>query len=139
MNDDRINNTRNRVVKQEISIGKNNPISLKTNNTSVYRVTGMSQIEDILITGYVRSKEKVKGGHSKELFWTLGGDKLFYFDKRPVLEASSSKIQDGTIGAVPIEELKAIWMFNEKENKYQNTLEYYLKLREEYQKVPKSR
>lgn len=134
MDDDRIQSTKNRVFVQEIPIGKNNPISLKTNSDYVYRVTGMNQIEDILNTGYVRSKEVVKGGHKKELFWSRGGENLFYFDKRPVLEAPYSKVQNGQIGAIPIEDLTAIWMFNNEENKYVNCLDYYINLREEYYK-----
>ncbi len=46
---------------------------MTTNNNYVYRVTGMHQVEDIITSGYVRSKDKVKGGHNNELFWTRGG------------------------------------------------------------------
>lgn len=55
----------------------------------------MHQMEEIINTGYVRAKEKVKGGHTNELFWTRGGDKLFYWDKRPVLEAPADKVIEG--------------------------------------------
>ena len=97
----------------------------------MYRKTGMHQIKEIINTGYVRAKEKVKGGHTNELFWTRGGDKLFYWDKRPVLEAPYTKVQDGQMGAIPLEDLTAIWIFNEKENRYVNCIEYYRCLREE--------
>ena len=121
MEDDRIETTRNRVFDQELAFGKDSPIAMKTNNNYVYRVTGMHQVEDIITSGYARSKDKVKGGHNNELFWTRGGDKLFYYDKRPVLEAPYTKVKD----------LTAIWIFNEKENKYVNCIEYYRCLREE--------
>lgn len=122
MEDDRIETTRNRVFVQELAFGKNDPIAMKTNDNYVYRVTGMDQVEDIIISGYARSKEKVMGGHKKELFWTRGGEKLFYYDKRPVLEAPYIKVQDGQMGAIPLEDLTAIWIFNEKENKYVNCI-----------------
>ena len=132
MDDDRIENTRNRVFEQKLAFGKDNPISLKTNSDFVYRITGYDQIEDILTSGYVRSKEKVNGGHKKELFWTRGGEKLFYYNKMPVLEAPYTKVQDGQLGAIPLEDLTSIWIFNDKENKYVNYINYYKKLREEY-------
>ena len=91
----------------------------------------MHQIKEIINTGYVRAKEKVKGGHTNELFWTRGGDKLFYYDKRPVLEAPYTKVKDGQMGAISLEDLTAIWIFNEKENRYVNCIEYYRSLREE--------
>lgn len=131
MEDDRIESTRNRVFVQDLAFGKDNPISLKTKDTSVYRVTGMQQIEDIINTGYVRAKEVVKGGHKKESFWTRGGNKLFYYNKRPVLEAPVDKVQDGQMGAIPLEDLTSIWYFSEKENKYVNIIKYIKELREE--------
>ena len=131
MEDDRIETTRNRVFVQELAFGKDSPIAMTTNNNYVYRVTGMDQVEDIIISGYARSKGKVKGGHNNELFWTRGGDKLFYYNKRPVLEAPYTKVQDGQMGSISLEDLTAIWIFNEKENKYVNCIEYYRSLREE--------
>ena len=35
------------------------------------------------------------------------------------------------MGAISLEDLTAIWIFNEKENKYVNCIEYYRSLREE--------
>lgn len=131
MEDDRIETTRNRVFVQELAFGKDSPIAMKTNDNFVYRVTGMDQVEDIITSGYARSKDKVKEGHNNELFWTRGGDKLFYYDKRPVLEAPYTKVKDGQMGAISLEDLTAIWIFNEKENKYVNCIEYYRCLREE--------
>lgn len=132
--DDRIESTRNRVFVQKLAFGKDNPISLKTKDTSVYRVTGMPQIEDIINTGYVRAKEKVKGSHKNELFWTRGGEKLFYYDKRPVLEVPAGKVIDGQMGAIPLQDLTSIWYFSEEENKYVNIIEYIKELREELTK-----
>ena len=107
------------------------PRTLKAKDTSVYLKTGMHQIKEIINTGYVRAKEKVKGGHTNELFLTRGGDKLFYWDKRPVLEAPADKVIEGQMGAIPLDDLTAIWIFNEKENRYVNCIEYYRSLREE--------
>lgn len=96
----------------------------------MYRKTGMHQIKEIINTGYVRAKEKVKGGHTNELFWTRGGDKLFYWDKRPVLEAPADKVIEGQMGAIPLDDLTSIWYFSEEENKYVNIIEYIKELRE---------
>ena len=86
---ERIMNTRNRIFESGISLGKNDPISMHTDSNHVYRVTGESQIEDIINCGYVRPPlGKAKGGHVGEVFWTHGGNKLFFYDKRPVLETS---------------------------------------------------
>ena len=131
MEDDRIETTRNRVFVQELAFGKDSPIAMTTNNNYVYRVTGMDQVEDIIISGYARRKDNVKGGHNNELFWTRGGDELFYYNKRPVLKAPYTKVQDGQMGSISLEDLTAIWIFNEKENKYVNCIEYYRSLREE--------
>ena len=120
-------NIRNRVFINNIAVGKNISYSLKTNDNSVYRVTGWDQIEDIITCGFIRPKEgKLKGGHYNEVFWTKGGEKTFYYDKRPVLEVPASKIMDGQNGALTIDDLVGIWIFNEKENRYLNLL-YYLK------------
>ena len=131
MEDDRIESTRNRVFIQDLAFGKKDPIAMKTNDNFVYRVTGIDQVEDIITTGYVRSKAKVMGGHKNELFWTRGGDKLFYYSKMPVLEAPYTKVQNGQMGAIPLEDLTVIWIFNEKENRYVNCIKYYRCLREE--------
>lgn len=130
--DDRIESTRNRVFNQELAFSKANSISLKTKYTSVYRNTGMHQVEDIINTGYVRAKEKVNGGHHNELFWSRGGDKLFYYDKRIVLEAPQDRVLDGQIGAISLEDLTSIWYFSEEKNKYIDVIDYVRQLREEH-------
>ena len=62
---------------------------------------------------------------------TKNGDKLFYYDKRPVLEAPADKVIEGQIGAIPLADLTSIWYFSEEENKYVNIIEYIKELREE--------
>ncbi len=110
---------RNRVFNQTIPVGKNNPISLHTNEFSIYRITGMSQIVDIVNSGFVRPKEgKAKGGHTNEVFWTLGGDNLYYFDKRPVLETSIDNLKNNQLGALSIDDLTSIWIFDNESSSY---------------------
>lgn len=130
-NDERIYNAKNRVFTLDaLGIGKNNPISLHTVSDCVYRVTGMDQIYDIIATGYVRPKMKVKGGHRLEVFWSKGGKKLFYYDKRPVLEVPIDKVSNNQIGAVSINDLSAIWVFDESQNSYVNLIDHFLELHE---------
>lgn len=114
---------KNRIFEQEIPFGKKNPISLSTKEEFVYRVTGMSQIDDIINCGYVRPKEgKIKGGHYNEVFWTHGGSNLYYYDKRPVIEVPYQIIKENENTLVNINNLSAIWIFNEEEQKYVNDL-----------------
>ena len=122
--DDRIIDAKNRVFYSDaFGIGRTNPLSLRTNSNHIYRRTGISQIEDIINCGYVRPKFKVNGGHKKEVFWSLGGDNLFYFDGSPILEVPADKLVDGQIGALFIDDLSAIWIFDNKQNMYINKLE----------------
>lgn len=133
MEEDRIINAKNRVFDHDgMGLGKNNPISLHTSNNYVYRATGYSQIEDIIKTGYIRPKAgKVKGGHKNEVFWSRGSEKLFYSDKRPVLVVSKNAVVDGQMVALSIDDLEAIMIFDEKQNKYVDNLSYYKELYEE--------
>jgi len=129
MKDNRITTAKNRVFTSGyFSVGANNPISLKTDNKYAYRTTGLSQIEDIIECGYVRPKlGKLKGGHINEVFWSKGNEKLFYCDKRPVLEVLIDKIYDGKIGALSIYDLSAIYIFDEDKNKYIDKKDFYIK------------
>lgn len=132
--DERVTNCRNRVFEQNLTIGKDIPHALTTDSNFNYRVTGMNQIADIIVTGYVRPNEgKIKGGHHNEVFWTHGSDKLFYYDKRPVLEVPVSKLQNNQTGAISINDLSAIYIFYNEENKYINRLEFFLDEYLEYQ------
>jgi len=122
---DRIINTKSRIFQANIPFGKDNPISMSTDSNHIYRVTGFSQIEDIIECGYVRPPlGKAKGGHIGEVFWTQGSDKLFFYDKRPVLETSIDTLKgEGQIGAISLAELTAIWMFDEQSSKYFNNIQ----------------
>ena len=126
-NIERIINAKNRVFQASFSLGKDNPISLKTDDKHIYRVTGLPQINDIMDSGFVRPPlGKAKGGHTGEVFWTQGEEKLFYYDKRPVLETSIDSLKDnGQKGAISLDELTGIWVFDEKENRYVNNIEDY--------------
>lgn len=132
MDDNRIETAKNRVFQGGFGFGKNNPISLSTDNNHIYRVTGYSQIDDIVDCGYVRPKMgKAKGGHSGEVFWTQGNDKLYFYDKRPVIETTPDKLKDGQKGAISIDDLTAIHIFDEEQNRYINKLEEYKKAMKE--------
>lgn len=122
--DERIVNCKNRVFKTEFGPRYDDmPNVFRTNDASVYRVTGMDQIADIVNCGYVRSKEgKVKGGHENEVFWSIGGEKLNYIDERPILETSVDVVKDGQIGALSLNDLTAVWIFNSENGKRENKI-----------------
>lgn len=121
---------KNRVFINNLAFGKNNPIALKTNSNHIYRVTGIHQIYDIIECNYIRPKnEKLKGGHHNEVFWTLGGESQYYYDKRPVLEIPTSILHDNDIGAKKLDDLSAIWIFDEPSQMYINKLELIKKCR----------
>ena len=123
-NDKRITSCKNRVFKSEFGLRyDDNPNVFRTDENSVYRVTGIDQIADIINCGYVRSKEgKVKGGHENEVFWSAGGDKLNFIDERPILETSIDTVKDGQIGALSLDDLTAIWVFDGESGKRENKL-----------------
>lgn len=123
-NDERITSCKNRVFKSEFSPRyDNNPNVFRTNENSVYRVTGMDQIADIINCGYVRPKEgKVVGGHENEVFWSAGGDKLNFIGEKPILEASADTLNDRQIGALSLNDLTAIWVFDSESGKRENKL-----------------
>ncbi len=132
----RVNDAINRVhPKPAASVGRNNPKSLHTVSTSTYRSTGESQIQDIIHTGYIRPKAgKVAGGHRGEVFWSLGGEDLFYIPQTAssILEVSSDKVKDGQVGALGIDDLQAIWTFDEKQQKYVDRLDDVKRQYEDY-------
>ena len=122
--DERITSCKNRVFKSEFGPKyDDNPNVFRTDEKSVYRITGMGQIADIINCGYVRPKEgKLKGGHENEVFWSAGGDNLNFIDERPILETSADTIKDGQIGAIKLNDLTAVWVFNSESGKRENKL-----------------
>lgn len=94
-----------------LGLGQNNPISLTTHPKSAYRVTGQDQIDDIFSSGFIRPKPGgvVKGGHQNEVHFAQGGPKLFYYDKRPVIEIDMKDIKDGMTGNISKDKIKSIW------------------------------
>ena len=119
--DNRIQTAKNRVFYSDgLGLGRNNPISLHTNSQAVYRMTGFGQIADIINCGYVRPKKggRVRGGHVDEVFWSIGGEKTFYYSKAPILEAPADKVKDGQIGSITLDDLSAIWIFDDVSNSY---------------------
>ncbi len=138
MNDlDRIATAKNRVFNSDgLGIGRNNPIALHTSNSFVYRVTGMNQLADIVNCGYVRPKEgRLKGGHTNEVFWSVGGEKTFYYDKRPVIMTSVDKVKEGQIGSLSLDDLSAVWIFDYEQNTYTDKLDHMKQMRETIKKT----
>ncbi len=105
--------------------GKNIPNAMPTKESSVYRVTDMDQIQDIINCGYVRPKGygSRKDRVGDKVYWSIGGKNLYYYDKRPVIEASIDKVKDGQIGAIFIDDLIAIWIYNEQQEQYVNSID----------------
>ncbi len=107
-----------------LGIGRDNPISLKTNPSSAYRSTGMSQINDIVECGFVRPPiGKLRGGRRGEVHWSRGNERLFYYSKSPIIEIDVSKVDGNKKGAVSLADLKAVWMFNEASQRYENVID----------------
>ena len=132
MDSKRISDSKNRVFVNTLAIGKDIPNKMSTSPTSIYRVTGLSQIKDILECGYVRPKAgKIVGAHKNEIFWTKGGEKTFYYDKRPVLEVPEAKLKDGQVGAISLDDLRGIWIYDDTQNKYINQIDYFKDLYKE--------
>lgn len=137
--DNRISTARNRVfdTKDGPAPGKYVPGNMPTKNTSIYRSTGMNQLKDIIACGYIRPREgKVNGGHKNEVFWSVGSEKLYYFNfDSTILEVPSDKVTNGQIGALPFEDLIGIWQFNKETNRFENRIEFYKKVYEEIHKI----
>ena len=107
--DDRINSSINRVVSSVSPIGKDNPTALSTREGFVYRETGFNQIDDIIKCGYVRSNSKRK---SNQVWWTYGGNNSFHVNKKPILVANAEIVKDFNEGAVSINDLVEIWIYD---------------------------
>lgn len=116
---DRINDAINRVAPSVSPIGRNNPTALSTMDGFVYRETGFNQINDIIETGYVRANDKRT---SNQVWWTYGGLNSFHVNKRPVLVASSDVVQDFGTGAVSINDLVEVWIYDEESQTWNNKI-----------------
>lgn len=128
-----IKTTENRVVNPLVGFSyENNPNVFHTNEGAIYRITGFSQIADIVNCGYVRSKTgKHKGGTSDPIvYWSNGGKKLNYIDPRPIIETSSDTLKPGQIGALPLNSLTAIWITDPDTGKRKNRLDDIRQLRQ---------
>ncbi len=110
------------VVGNDKSLEEMKPGDLPTVNTSVYRVTGMDQIQDIIECGYVRPKGYGNLRRMTHIYWSHGNEELFYSDKRPVIEASADKVVDEQKGAIPLSVLKCIWLYEEDKKRYVNRI-----------------
>lgn len=121
----RISSSVNRVFEAKFGLHyDDNPNVFRTNENSVYRVTGLSQIADIVNCGHVRSKQgRHKGGTTEPIvYWSKGGDKLNYVDERPIIETSAETVCDGQVGAVSLDDLTGIWVTNSETGKKENRL-----------------
>jgi len=127
MNDlERVNDSINRVTKSVSSVGKDDPTSLKTKEGFVYRETGMPQIIDIINCGYVRYNVKRA---SRQVWWTYGGPNSFHVNKeKAVLVASCDCVIDCNEGAIFIDDLAEIWMYDKESMKWFDRIEDVRKL-----------
>ena len=117
---DRINDAINRVAPSVSPIGRNDPTALSTRERFVYRETGFNQINDIIETGYVRANDKRP---SNQVWWTYGGSNSFHVNKRPVLVASTDIVQDFKEGAISINDLVEIWIYDDNTQTWNNRID----------------
>ena len=81
------------------------------NTNSAYRLTGQSQIDDMIQTGFVRPRfGKIKGGHTNEVHWSAGNAKSGYNIKpgQYILESPRGLV-DGTSNAIEVNDLSHVW------------------------------
>lgn len=109
---ERVLDIRNRVFeKSGLGLGKKNPNKFQTKEDATYRITGQSQVNDIIETGYVRPpKGKLKGGRTNEVHWARGEENLVYTDTERFILETKGDINESTT-AVSIDDLSAIWQF----------------------------
>ena len=82
-----------------------------SNTNNAYRLTGQSQIDDIMQTGFVRPRlGKIKGGHINEVHWSNGHPKSGYNvqDGQYVLETNSNLVNN-TSNAISVNDLLHVW------------------------------
>ena len=119
-NIERVEETINRVAPSFGLIGLNDPTALPTKDGFVYRETGISQIYDIIECGYVRSNEKRK---SNQVWWTSGGEKSFHVNKKPILVTSTQVVTDCKEGAISINDLAEIWIYDDENKIWNNKID----------------
>jgi hypothetical protein len=105
--------TRHRVFEggSPISVPSGPNVLDARDETNAYRVTTQPQIDDILATGQVRSKEgKIKGGRTGETQWSRGHPSLGYRSDqgRYVIVAPAEGLQDRQ-GGLPLSEVSRIF------------------------------
>ena len=114
----------NGVGPAEFALKNNDPNNLKTKAEYAYRITGLDQIEDIEYSGVVRPKgygsryERV----GPKVYWSEGGDIQYGDHSRAVIEVSQTKLKNGQMGPVSIDDIDGIWVFDEKDNAYKNII-----------------
>lgn len=108
---DRVAGIRNRVFTGDPIFPKDVWQIPAFNTNSAYRLTGQSQIDDIIQTGFVRPRSgKIKGGHTNEVHWSAGNAKSGY-NIQPgqyILETPRSLV-DGTSNAIGVNDLSHVW------------------------------
>lgn len=133
--EERINNCKNSVGDGSIGFAREGSRSLPTKPGYVYRTTQISQIEDIVNSGYVRPKENAKRGQI--VYWGKGGKNIFCGNEIFVLESTEDKVYDGKTGAIHITDLTGIYMYNPDDDRILNCLDYYLNLYYEFNQEQK--
>lgn len=105
--------TRHRVFNapQPIPVKSGEGVLEARNPATAYRTTGQSQIDDIIQSGEVRSREgKIKGGRSGETQWSQGNNTLGYRAKsgQYVIETNAEGLNERQ-GGLPLSEITRIW------------------------------
>ena len=123
-------------VGKGLKYGRKEPYYLTTDSMHVYRTTSMDQINDIIESGYVRPKGygSRRDRVGDRIYWSIGGEGIYYFNKSPVIESTVENVRDCQLGPIYIDDLSAIWIFDENENKYIDRLDYVKSLYEENNK-----
>lgn len=107
--------SRNSVGSSSLSYGNpNSPHTFYAKEGFVYRTTGMDQVQDIIKCGYVKSKGY--GARFERngpvVYWFPGGGRISYNDPNGViLEAPANMVLDGQMGAISINDLSAVYVF----------------------------
>lgn len=108
---DRVAGIRNRVFTGDPIFPKDVWQIPAFNTNSAYRLTGQSQINDIIQTGFVRPRSgKIKGGHTNEVHWSAGNAKSGYnINPGQYILESPRGLVDGTSNAIGVNDLSHVW------------------------------